>query len=205
MARYSGPRPWDYEGYRGTHGRPGEWVSIGTMLLLRSVMLTDLDRAYGIAHDGHEVVPTWHILTPEGAFLIVTRFDQDKPQQRERVLSLVPRFMAWKLAIAFVLTAETWLGPERTRSGEEALLAIGVSQHERLGVIRRLRRTPTLALEPPEWLTADAIDERYFTLLPSGASTVTAEDAAMLAAVFDEDGELPALAVTATRESKTDH
>jgi hypothetical protein len=36
------------------------------------------------------------------------------------MLVLVPRVMAWKLADAFVLTAETWLGPERTHSGEEA-------------------------------------------------------------------------------------
>jgi hypothetical protein len=34
--------------------------------------------------------------------------------------------MAWKCATGFVLTAETWLGPERTRSGEEAVLTIGV-------------------------------------------------------------------------------
>ena len=34
----------------------------------------------------------------------------------------MPRFMAWKFATGFVLTAETWLGPERTRSGEEAVL-----------------------------------------------------------------------------------
>jgi hypothetical protein len=39
---------------------------------------------------------------------------------------------------------------------------------------------------------ADALDETYFRLLPSGQSTVTAEEAAMLAAVFGEDGELPA-------------
>jgi hypothetical protein len=31
-----------------------------------------------------------------------------------------------------------------------------------------------------------------FRLLPSGQSTVTAEEAAMLAVVFAEDGELPA-------------
>ena len=162
------------------------------MILLRDLMLTDLDRALGIVRDGHEVVPSWHILTPDGDVLILTRFDPDKPQQRERMLALVPRFMAWKMATAFVLTAETWLGPERTRSGEEALLAIGVSHRERLGVIRRIRRTPALALEPPEWLAADAIDERYFQFLPAGANSVTAEEAAMLAAVFGEDGELPA-------------
>jgi hypothetical protein len=52
--------------------------------------------------------------------------------------------MAWKCATGFVLTAETWLGPERTRSGEEAVLTIGVSHHERMAVIRRIRRTPAL-------------------------------------------------------------
>jgi hypothetical protein len=78
-----------------------------------------------IARDGHEVVPAWRILAPDGDFLILTQFDPDKPEQRERAFALVPRFMAWKLATGFVLTAETWLGPERTRSGEEAVLTIG--------------------------------------------------------------------------------
>jgi hypothetical protein len=36
-------------------------------------------------------------------------------------------FMTWKMATSFVLTAETWLGAEETREGDEALLAIGVS------------------------------------------------------------------------------
>jgi hypothetical protein len=55
--------------------------------------------------------------------------------------------MAWKSATAYVLTAETWLGPQRTRSGEEAVLTIGVSRRERVGVIRR---TPAEAFAPPE-------------------------------------------------------
>ena len=42
-------------------------------------------------------MPVWHISTPEGQFVILTRFDPDKPDQRERMLTLVPRFMAWKL------------------------------------------------------------------------------------------------------------
>jgi hypothetical protein len=62
-------------------------------------------------------VPSWRILSPEGVFVIVTRFDPDKPDQREQMLALVARLMAWKLATAFVLTTESWLGPERTRSG----------------------------------------------------------------------------------------
>jgi hypothetical protein len=108
------------------------------------------------------------------------------------MLARVPRFMAWKMATAFVLTADTWLGPERARSAEEAMLVIGVSRTERMGVIRRIRRTPELVFMPPEWLRAEALDENYFRLLPSGPSTVTTEEATMLAAMFGEDGELPA-------------
>lgn len=144
---------------------------------LRKSMLGELER--GLA------VPAWRVLTPEGDFLILTPFEQ-----RERMLAIVSRFMVWKLATAFVLTTKTWLGPERTCSGEE-VVTIGVSRHERL-VIRRIRRTPAVAFAPPEWISADSIDENYFRLLPSGQSIVTAEEAAMLADVFREDGALPA-------------
>ena len=135
---------------------------------LRDLMLADLERGLAIVRDGHEIIPAWRILTTDGDFLVLTRFDPDHPDQCERMLALVPRFMAWKLATAFVLTAETWLGPQRTRSGEEAVLTIGVSHRERLGVIRRIRRTPSIAFTPPEWLGADAIDQHYFGSCPSG-------------------------------------
>jgi hypothetical protein len=108
------------------------------MTLFRDLMLADLERGLAIARDGHEVVPAWRILAPDGHevvpawrilapdgdFIILTQFDPDKPEQRERAFALVPRFMAWKLATGFVLTAETWLGPERTRPGEEAVLRV---------------------------------------------------------------------------------
>ena len=161
-------------------------------MTLRELMLEELARGLRFIRDGHELVPVWRIVTPEGEFTILTRFDPDKPEQRERMLVLVPRFMAWKLATAFVLTAETWLGPERTRSGEEAVATIGVSHRERLGVIRRIRRTPGLVFMPLEWLRPESLDESYFRLLPSGSIEVAAEEAAMLAAMFGENGELPA-------------
>jgi hypothetical protein len=175
------------------------------MTLLRELMLADLERGLEIVRGGHTVVPTRRVLAPDGDFFILTQFDPDKPEQRERAFALVPRFMAWKLATGFVLTAETWLGPERTRSGEEAVLTIAVSRHDRMAVIRRIRHTPVLSFGPPEWLAADALDDTYFPLLPSGQSTVTAEEAAMLAAVFAEDGELPARpAGASTWSSKRD-
>jgi len=159
---------------------------------LRDLMLEDLARGLAMVRDGHEIVPTWRIIAPGDDYVILTRFDPDKPEQRERMLTLVPRFMAWKMATAFALTTETWLGPERTRSGEEAVLAIGVSRTQRMGVLRRIRRTPGLIFMAPEWLQPESIDAQYFRLLPSGQSVVTDEEAAMLAAIFDENGELPA-------------
>jgi hypothetical protein len=159
---------------------------------LRELMLAELERGLAAAREGHEIVPAWRILTPEGTYRILARFDPDRPQQRNQMLALVPRFMAWKMTTAFVLTAETWLGPQRTRSGEEAVLSIGVSRRERIGVIRRLRRKPALDFGAPEWLGADAIDETYFRLLPAGVSRIMAEETAMLAIVFGENGEIPA-------------
>ena len=47
-------------------------------------MLEQLPVARRIVSDGHEVVPTWRIETPHGAWLIFTRFDPDKPSQHHR-------------------------------------------------------------------------------------------------------------------------
>jgi hypothetical protein len=165
------------------------------MSALRDLMLADLERGLAIVRDGHEVVPIWRILTPDGDFTILTRFDTDSAEQRARAFALVPRFMVWKLATAFVLTAETWLGPERSRSGEEAVLTVGVSHYDRLAVIRRIRRSRPVSFSAAEWLAPDALDETYFRLLPTGQNEVTVEEAAMLAAVFGKDGEMPARAV----------
>jgi hypothetical protein len=39
------------------------------------------------------VVPAWRITTLEGAFLILTRLDADKPEQRQHARELISRFM----------------------------------------------------------------------------------------------------------------
>ena len=92
---------------------------------LATIMREQLAGPRRVIEDGHEMVPAWRIATGEGNFLIFTRFDTDKDAQRERTLFLISRFMAWKMATSFVLTAEMWLGAEKTRSGDEALLAMG--------------------------------------------------------------------------------
>lgn len=79
------------------------------------------------------------------------------------------------MATSFVLTAETWLGAEEMREGDEALLAIGVSHHERL-VVQRITGRDPVNFGTPEWLKPDQIDETYFRLLPAGIGEITAKE-----------------------------
>lgn len=158
---------------------------------LADIMLEQLAIARRIIEDGHEIVPAWRISAPEGSYLILTRFDPDKPEQLQRLLELISRFMTWKMATSFVVVAETWLGADR--SGGEALSCVGVSQAERIGFVQRIRRDDVdVEFEATERLQPDQIDETYFKLLPAGASQITAEEAAELNAIFGDDGELPA-------------
>jgi hypothetical protein len=160
---------------------------------MKDRMLQQLAIARRIVTYGRENVPAWRIETPDGAWLILTRFDPDKPGQSDRALHLVRRFMAWKLAQAFVMTGETWLGPTVTRQGEEAVTAVGVSKSEWLGVVQRIRRNgASVEFGPLEWLEPEQMDTLYWTLLPRREETVTAKEAAELAAIFAESGELPA-------------
>ena len=99
--------------------------------------------------------------------------------------------MTWRLATSFVLTAEMRLSITEG-SGEDAILAVGVSRQERAGLVQRIRRRDPLSLTSPEWLTAEQIDEKYSCLLPSRKSEITADEIAELASIFGEDGEMAA-------------
>ena len=158
---------------------------------LATLMFEQLAVARRIIEDGEEVVPAWRITTPEGAFLIFTSFDADKPEQREHAAVLISRFMAWKMATSFVLTAEKWLGAE----GEDALLIIGVSLHERLAVVQRIKRGDDVSFSQPMWLAQHHVDDRYVAMLPRGEAEITAEEEVVLKRIFGKDGELPATRV----------
>ena len=159
---------------------------------LIELMLEQLAVARSSIEDGHEVVPAWRIATPDGSYLVLTRFDPAKPDQLQRLLGLISRFMAWKMATSFVFVAETWLAPHR--SGGEALSCVGASHTEQLAFLQRIRRADGSDVEfgATERLHPNQIDPTYFRLLPKGASAVTAEEAAELVAVFGVDGEMPA-------------
>jgi hypothetical protein len=57
------------------------------MTLLRDMMVADLERGLEIVRDGHEVVPTWRVLAPDGDLIRKIRYRQ--AEQRERTFALV--------------------------------------------------------------------------------------------------------------------
>ncbi len=153
-------------------------------------MLQQLTIARRIVEDGNEVVPTWLITTPEGTFIVLSRFDPEKEGQREQALYLIARFMRWKLATSFVLTAVIGLKADVKPIGEEALLVVRVSFHEHRAAIQKIRRGG--GFDAAEWLGPDQIDETYWRLLPTGVGEITVEEIAELSAIFGEGGELQA-------------
>jgi hypothetical protein len=155
---------------------------------LATLMLEQLAVARRIVENGEHVVPAWRIETPDGIFLILTPFDASKPEVQDHRIFLVSRFMAWKMATSFVFTAEPWLGAD----GEDALHIIGVSPHERLAAIQRIKHGEDVSFSQPMWLARHHVEDRYVAMLPRGRSEITAEGAAMLARVFGKNGELPA-------------
>jgi hypothetical protein len=155
---------------------------------LATLMLEQLAVARRIIEDGQEVVPAWRIDSPEGTFLIFTPLNTTKPEQRENAMYVISRFMAWKMATSFVLTGEPWLGAD----GEDALHVVGVSLHERLAVVQRIKRGDDISFSQPMWLARHHVDDRYVAMLPRGQSEITSEEAAMLTRVFGKDGEMPA-------------
>ena len=153
---------------------------------LADIMLDQLAVARRIVEDGDEVVPAWRITTPDGTFLVLTKFDEDNPEQRERALRLISRFMVWKMATSFVLSAETWLGPV---AAHDALLVVGVSSREHLAAMQRIHQTGSVPrFDGLEWLNADLVDDAYWRLLPARRSVITSEEINELRRLFDEDG-----------------
>jgi hypothetical protein len=76
---------------------------------------------------GAEVIPTWRITTPEGAFLILTRFDMDKPEQRERTLLLIFLQRLRRAAVVTFAPVE-WLKPEEVDETYFKILPLGRSE-----------------------------------------------------------------------------
>jgi hypothetical protein len=156
-------------------------------------LLAHLAACERVVRDGEEVIPAWRITTADGIYLILTRFDHDKPEQSARLFGLMRGFMRWRQATAFIVGIEVWVGPEVRREGEEAICAIEVSRAGVQAVMKRIGREGVAAtfgeVEP---LSTDQIDPMFAALLPGKVEAMAPGEIEELAAIFSEGGELPA-------------
>lgn len=157
-----------------------------------ALMLEQLHAATRIMLDGHDLLPAWHIEGDDASWLILTSLDHNKSEQNERVLWLIRRFMAWKGAQSFVLVCATSLGPKLLQSDQEAVVAISHVRGERLVFMQRIGREPALSFGGLECVKPRDIDPCYWRLLPGREDNVASDEAAALAEIFSEDGEVPA-------------
>ena len=81
-----------------------------------------------------------------------------------------------------------WSGVEP--ASDEALLTIGVSHHERLAVLQRIKRDDAVSFSQPMWVASYHVDECYLKLLPGRRTEVIEEEAVELSRMFGKNGEL---------------
>lgn len=168
---------------------------------LRAAISEQMDTGRRIIASGAVVVPAWRIGTPEGVFLILTRFDEGRPEQRERALALVARFMAWKQATAFVFMAEG-TGRDAQDREHDYLTVAGISRSEVLVERRRIDRTmATTAVSihtsvdigsVERFSGRETVDPMLLKILPTGAVEIGPDEGRLLASLFGEGGEMPA-------------
>ena len=114
-------------------------------------------RLVRLIDDEGGIDPQFRIATPEGDIGIAMTL---APDARERLdqMHVLKMFMAWKMALGFIMTTEL--------HEPDAILAAGVNRKETLAVMSTISRKP-LRFGEPEWLSPDAVSDEVLQLLPA--------------------------------------
>ena len=152
----------------------------------REIVLADLLRAQRvILRIQDEIDPQFRIATPMGDWWIAMTLNPDLAERRHQ-MALISKFMAWRLALGFTMASEL-MQPD-------AVICVGVSHHERHGIISLIERKP-LRFLPEQWLTQEQLDPAVVAMLPQGATSVTAPEIAELQEWFGPNGKFPAVRI----------
>ena len=152
----------------------------------REIVLADLLRAQRlILHIQDEIDPQFRIASPEGDWWIGMTLADDL-RERERQMSLVSRFMQWKLSPAFTIASEL--------KEPDAVHCVGVSQRECHGVLSLISRKP-IKFSSELWLTRAQIGDELRSMLPKERAELDARAIAELEEWFSPSGKFPALKI----------
>ncbi len=105
---------------------------------MKDKVLEELQFSVGIVLGGEEVVPRFCVICPDVEWTIFVPLPDDIGE-RQRRMQLVYGFMAWRSAVAFVMSLA-----ETARSFRHAVR--GVSRHEPRRELRRAHRRRSILL-----------------------------------------------------------
>jgi hypothetical protein len=152
----------------------------------KDLVLADLRRAQQlIARVGDEIDPQFRIASLEGDYWIALTFTDDEAE-RARRLALVSDFMALKSSPGFVLATEIKV--------PDAVVAMGVTHTQRVGVLSRIDRKP-LTFAEEEWLDEAEVAEEIFDLLPRGRRELSEAHMLEIERFFGPGGQFPAVKI----------
>ena len=130
--------------------------------MLRALILEELAFSQRVVREGHEVVPRFRILAPDGEHTVMVQLPDDLSERVER-MRVVRAFMIWKAATGFVHSSEL-ITPD-------AITACAVTREDVTGGLQRIRRKP-LGFEEVEWFGRESIGDDVLQLLPPRVMTL---------------------------------
>jgi hypothetical protein len=149
---------------------------------MKAKILEELRLSTGIVLGREEVVPRFRVICPEGDWTVYVPLPP-AIGERQRRMQLLYGFMAWKSAVAFVMSSEL-VAPG-------CVIAAGVGREDVLVAARPLLRKP-LTVGPIEWLPKESVGEEVVALLPRGRAVLNGETEAALLQAFGKGGEFEA-------------
>ena len=150
--------------------------------MLRSHIIEELAFSQRIIRDGHEVVPRFRVIAPDGQHTVMVQMPDDLAARTER-LHVVRAFMIWKAATGYVHSSEV-IDPD-------AIAAFAITGTDVTGGLQRIGRQP-LSFGEVEWFGRESIDEAWLQLLPPRMMTLVQSDLEFIDLAF-RDGSVPGI------------
>lgn len=149
---------------------------------MKNKVIEELRFSVAIVRSREEVVPRFRVVCPEGDWTVFVPLPDDIGE-RQRPMQLLYGFMAWKSAMAFVMSSEL--------ATPDAVISAGVNYTEVCCACRPIVRRP-LGVGPIEWLPKQAVGDEVVALLPRGRVVLDPATEAALVRAFGDGGEFEA-------------
>ena len=134
--------------------------------MLHAAVLEELEFSERVVRGGHEVVPRFRIIAPDGEHTVLLPLPDETAARVER-FAMVRAFMIWKAASGFVKSTEL-IAPD-------AITTITVTRDEVRGALRRIIRSP-IGFAEPEWFGRETVSDEILSLLPSRSLALSEND-----------------------------